>query len=326
MVFYENTVLNTVRTGTDANRTRAEGENCHSDNRLTRIKCLMYTVLVMVILMYVVVIGIITIFVIYAPGNKVDGNWAQWSDWTSCDVTCGNGSQSRFRTCTNPTQTANGCFCTGSGTDISICKLTECQGRGDDIKDYNSTFSARLVKNIYRPPSFNDHEPIVFDEIMYNNMNGYDNSSGIFIAPVSGVYLFIYFIEIEGSYGRVELKLNKTTISKTTLSSMYVEISVFGSNNSVVFQNTNIKRTNNAVVDKISCLRERPLISSGPNITVVGFQQFMDRCPYKGGIRATGGDSIIIYAHAGSQVWIHCARCYYGIAAGTFTGVLLNEN
>jgi hypothetical protein len=64
----------------------------------------------------------------------VDGNWAQWSDWTSCDVTCGNGSQSRFRTCTNPTQTANGRFCTGSGTDISICKLTECQGRGDDIK------------------------------------------------------------------------------------------------------------------------------------------------------------------------------------------------
>ncbi|XP_060599400.1 uncharacterized protein LOC132753006 [Ruditapes philippinarum] len=330
IVVYENTVLNTgtVRIGTDAKRASVEDENCLSDNRLSRIKCLMYTALVMMILMYAAVIGIITTFVIYAPINQVDGNWAQWSDWSSCDVTCGSGSKSRFRTCTKPTPTSNGRFCTGYDTDIATCQLPKCHGRVNDMKSYRSTFSARLTNKVYRPPSFNEHEPVVFDEITYNNMNGYDISSGIFKAPVSGVYLFIYFIEIDGEFGKIELQLNNKSISKTTLSSMYVDISVFSNNNSVVFQSTNINRPDNATVEKISCLRESKHLLTGSSI--VGLQQFMDSCPYKGGVRAKGGDSIITYMHAGSQVWIQNAgwrySYFHSFTSGAFTGILLKED
>lgn len=168
----------------------------------------------------------------------------------------------------------------------------------------------------------------MFDEITYNNMNGYDISSGIFKAPVSGVYLFIYFIEIDGEFGKIELQLNNKSISKTTLSSMYVDISVFSNNNSVVFQSTNINRPDNATVKKISCLRESKHLLTGS--TIVGLQQFMDSCPYKGGVRAKGGDSIITYMHAGSQVWIQNAgwrySYFHSFTSGAFTGILLKED
>ncbi|WAR05389.1 CADN-like protein [Mya arenaria] len=52
-----------------------------------------------------------------------NGNWAEWTKWSSCDITCGNMTQTRRRTCTNPAPNHYGKNCTGPETDIQTCVL-----------------------------------------------------------------------------------------------------------------------------------------------------------------------------------------------------------
>lgn len=57
-----------------------------------------------------------------------DGGWGNWSDWSPCSVTCGNGSQRRHRFCNNPAPDNGGLDCPGNATEHSICKMDECRG------------------------------------------------------------------------------------------------------------------------------------------------------------------------------------------------------
>ena len=58
----------------------------------------------------------------------VDGEWAAWSGWSSCDVTCDNGTQSRYRTCTNPAPAHGGLDCVGEGNETQECQEGLCPG------------------------------------------------------------------------------------------------------------------------------------------------------------------------------------------------------
>lgn len=60
---------------------------------------------------------------------KVDGNWAAWSSWSGCDVTCANGIQTRTRQCTNPTPINGGLDCPGSTTESRPCSFPPCPGK-----------------------------------------------------------------------------------------------------------------------------------------------------------------------------------------------------
>ncbi|XP_019637289.1 PREDICTED: uncharacterized protein LOC109479741 [Branchiostoma belcheri] len=51
----------------------------------------------------------------------VSGNWSQWTSWSSCDVTCGFGNQSRGRSCDNPPPQHGGANCTGSSAEVRTC-------------------------------------------------------------------------------------------------------------------------------------------------------------------------------------------------------------
>ncbi|XP_060607886.1 thrombospondin-2-like [Ruditapes philippinarum] len=59
-----------------------------------------------------------------------DGQWASWHAWSSCDVTCGDGHQSRKRTCTEPVPTGGGHNCQGHPDETQMCTLQPCPVHG----------------------------------------------------------------------------------------------------------------------------------------------------------------------------------------------------
>ncbi|XP_069105029.1 uncharacterized protein [Argopecten irradians] len=56
----------------------------------------------------------------------IDGAWANWGSWGSCTVTCGGGSSTRTRTCTNPSPRYGGANCPNSGTERKDCNTQSC--------------------------------------------------------------------------------------------------------------------------------------------------------------------------------------------------------
>ena len=53
--------------------------------------------------------------------DKVDGNWSDWAQWSSCSNTCGKGTISRSRNCDDPAPAFGGQGCGGSNTEMEEC-------------------------------------------------------------------------------------------------------------------------------------------------------------------------------------------------------------
>jgi hypothetical protein len=51
----------------------------------------------------------------------VHGEWSDWGNWSSCSVSCGEGRQLRFRSCTNPKPQHGGRDCRGPREDQRAC-------------------------------------------------------------------------------------------------------------------------------------------------------------------------------------------------------------
>ncbi|XP_031561207.1 mucin-like protein, partial [Actinia tenebrosa] len=60
-----------------------------------------------------------------------DGNFSEWSNWTRCSVSCGNGMQKRNRSCSKPTPAYGGNNCTGNHTEIRYCTQLDCPVDGN---------------------------------------------------------------------------------------------------------------------------------------------------------------------------------------------------
>ncbi|XP_031571626.1 SCO-spondin-like isoform X2 [Actinia tenebrosa] len=56
----------------------------------------------------------------------VNGSWSIWTPWEACSVTCGGGSQSRNRTCSNPPPSFGGLDCTGVNKETRKCGTKYC--------------------------------------------------------------------------------------------------------------------------------------------------------------------------------------------------------
>ena len=56
----------------------------------------------------------------------VDGGWTRWSDWSACSKTCGQGIQSRSRSCTNPIPQYGGLDCDGDDSEVRDCFERHC--------------------------------------------------------------------------------------------------------------------------------------------------------------------------------------------------------
>lgn len=58
----------------------------------------------------------------------VNGGYSEWTAWSECTVTCGEGQQYRTRNCSNPTPDFGGSDCSGLGspTDKKACVKNPC--------------------------------------------------------------------------------------------------------------------------------------------------------------------------------------------------------
>ncbi|KAK7478695.1 hypothetical protein BaRGS_00030080 [Batillaria attramentaria] len=58
--------------------------------------------------------------------REVNGGWSSWGSWGSCSKTCGGGTRTRSRTCTNPRPSCGGSHCSGSSRQSSTCNTNAC--------------------------------------------------------------------------------------------------------------------------------------------------------------------------------------------------------
>jgi len=90
--------------------------------------------LVVGIVLSVVLVIVIPVAVIVPNKNsaeKVNGGFSNWSNWTACSVTCGNGTQTQSRTCTNPAPAHGGANCTGLTQNSQSCSTgVKCKVNG----------------------------------------------------------------------------------------------------------------------------------------------------------------------------------------------------
>ena len=57
----------------------------------------------------------------------VNGNWGEWSSFSRCSVTCGEGTQTKTRTCNNPDPQYGGADCEGESEESQSCSAdTTC--------------------------------------------------------------------------------------------------------------------------------------------------------------------------------------------------------
>ena len=62
---------------------------------------------------------------------SVHGGWGNWTQWSDCSTTCGNGTQIRTRRCDNPAPMYNGSDCIGESREEKGCFLRHCPGKED---------------------------------------------------------------------------------------------------------------------------------------------------------------------------------------------------
>ena len=64
------------------------------------------------------------------PGLPVDGAWSMWHPWSECSVTCGGGTRTKERTCSDPAPEFEGKQCMGDSTKTDSCGNVNCPGIG----------------------------------------------------------------------------------------------------------------------------------------------------------------------------------------------------
>ncbi|KAK3583750.1 hypothetical protein CHS0354_022782 [Potamilus streckersoni] len=83
----------------------------------------------------------------FAARGTIDGAWSDFGPWSSCSVTCGGGTQKRYRYCNNPIP-HGGAYCVGSSEEQQSCNTQSCSV--DGIFSAWSEFSSCVSVNACR--------------------------------------------------------------------------------------------------------------------------------------------------------------------------------
>ena len=65
------------------------------------------------------------IFLVYL---SVNGGWSSFGPWSTCSASCGEGTTSRLRHCSNPSPQNGGKNCVGSAEEKTNCTERPCPG------------------------------------------------------------------------------------------------------------------------------------------------------------------------------------------------------
>ena len=68
-------------------------------------------------------------FICIFYSSIVNGQWGDWSGWTACSVTCGDGVKNKTRSCDDPAPAHGGSHCTGNGVEMEACNDKACPGK-----------------------------------------------------------------------------------------------------------------------------------------------------------------------------------------------------
>nr|XP_022315405.1 uncharacterized protein LOC111119492 isoform X1 [Crassostrea virginica] len=69
-------------------------------------------------------------FICEKTDPPVDGGWTEFGSYGPCSVSCGEGTRTRSRTCTNPAPQKGGADCVGSSNETSSCHQSPCPING----------------------------------------------------------------------------------------------------------------------------------------------------------------------------------------------------
>jgi len=82
----------------------------------------------------------------------INGGWSQWGSCSSCTKTCGGGTCTRRRSCTNPAPANNGRRCSGGETKSESCQTQTCSGQTNaDLNcnfDYGTTCDWKRIEAV----------------------------------------------------------------------------------------------------------------------------------------------------------------------------------
>ncbi|XP_013387743.1 SCO-spondin [Lingula anatina] len=62
---------------------------------------------------------------------SINGNWGQWTEFSTCSAPCGPGEQTRTRACDSPAPAFGGLTCPGPSTESISCNLGACSINGN---------------------------------------------------------------------------------------------------------------------------------------------------------------------------------------------------
>lgn len=80
------------------------------------------------------------------PEPAVDGGWTDFGDWSECSATCGGGTQTRTRSCTNPAPAHGGADCLGESSQSQACNTGGCPGYCEGNSCYRGEISYTALK------------------------------------------------------------------------------------------------------------------------------------------------------------------------------------
>ena len=136
--------INTCQTNQENETENCTVPQCPGITRRQKAFCTMHVIFFRDIFLFTINSWNITIYTHFLVPNKlselnnqldfflstsVNGGWSAWDTGSACSVTCGNGTLTRNRNCTNPAPAHGGQNCSnGPSVEIVACPLVLCPG------------------------------------------------------------------------------------------------------------------------------------------------------------------------------------------------------